>query len=96
MSLGVTDESQRCIMNTWTKEGKTKTTNKRERQRDMTGAGSKQTQSWCENQRADKKLLVSLKPPRVYHMIAHVPSFYVRRGHRAASLGAGSHYQLAR
>lgn len=65
MSLGMTDESQRCIMNTWTKEGKTKTTNKWERQRDMTGAGSKQTQSWCENQRADKKLLVSLNPPSV-------------------------------
>lgn len=51
-------------MNTWKKEGKTKTTSKWERQRDMTGAGSKQTQSWCENQRADKKLLsVSLEPP---------------------------------
>lgn len=31
--------------------------NEWERQRDMTGAGSKQTESLCENKRADKKLL---------------------------------------
>lgn len=29
------------------------------------------------------------------YMIVYVPSFYVQRGHRAISLGAGSHYQLA-
>lgn len=63
MSLGMTDESQRCIMNTWTKEGKTKTTNKWERQRDVTGAGSKQTQSWCEIKGQIKSCWFPSTPP---------------------------------